>query len=146
MKTLKFILPALLFVSLVFSVSAQSELSMGKSSKMVMDDLCFYCPCANDGAGEMLCGKVLFHVVMNGNKIHWNVIGTKLTGSITGAKYTLSNVNNYDMESGEVHFTVRTKGPGGLTTFITVVGKAELDWNSYGAHPLEGGSMFFMCR
>jgi len=99
---------------------AQSEKNMGKSVKW-SQEMCFPCPCANDGEGEFLCGKVTFHVVVNDNVEHWNIIGAKLVGDISGEKYNFSRSSMYKPETGELVLNVRTKGKNGLVTFWNIM-------------------------
>jgi len=116
---------ALLFF-VAMSSNAQSVMNMGKSS-METIDMCFPCPCANDGEGEWLCGTIMFHVVVNDNVEHWNIIGAKLEGNITGQKYTFSRTSVFKPETGELVLNVRTKGENGLVTFWQIIGEAVYD-------------------
>lgn len=136
----------LVFVAMVCFISmntfAQSETNMGKSV-MWTQDMCFPCPCANGGEGEWLCGSVTFHVVINDNVEHWNIIGGKLEGDTTGEKYNFSRSSMYKPETGELVLNVRTKGKKGLVTFWQIIGEAEFD-GEY--HALNGDDVKFYCK
>ncbi len=144
MKTLKFLMASfILFGFAVTNVDAQSLNSQSKSFKWEQE-MCFPCPCANDGQGEFLCGTIMFHVVENGNVIHWNIIGGNLVGDITGRKYTFSRTSTYKPETGELVLNVRTKNQKGLVTYFQINGIASFDGNEY--HALDGEDVKFFCR
>lgn len=144
MKNLKLLFASLIVLCFVATnLEAQSLKSQSKSIKWE-EEMCFPCPCANDGQGEWLCGTVMFHVVENDNIIHWNIIGGKLEGDITGRKYTFSRTSTYKPNTGELVLNVRTKNQKGLVTFFQINGEASFDGNEY--HALNGEDVKFYCR
>jgi len=113
------------------------------------EPFCFYCPCANDGNGEWLCGTIVLHIALNSKVEHWNMKGNKLEGSETGKIYHFvrtENVKWNDDGSAEVVMNVRTIGEGGLTTYWQIVGTATIpEW--YGDwFPSEPTFETFYCR
>lgn len=97
----------------------------GKSSKFEWgteeEPFCFWCPCANDGMGEFLCGTIEVHMLANSKSEHWNMKGKKLVGSETGRIYRFSRTETYKYESGEMVLNVRTIGENGLVTYWQIV-------------------------
>lgn len=144
MKKFKVLLASLIVLCFfATNLEAQSLKSLSKSIKWEQE-MCFPCPCANDGQGELLCGTIMFHVVDNGNVIHWNIIGGKLEGLDSGLKYTFSRTSTYKPETGELVLNVRTKGKNGLVTFWQIIGEASFDGEEYDA--LNGEDVKFYCR
>ncbi len=127
MKTLKSIL-ALLIVGGFCSMTAMAQ-NNGKSSQETWgseaEPFCFWCPCANDGLGEFLCGIIEVKVVGNSKTEHWNIKGKKLVGSESGKIYRFSRTENIKLETGEIIITVRTTGENGLVTYYQLVANNE---------------------
>ena len=127
MKTFKSILTLFIvagFCSL--NVMAQNN---GKSSKETWgtetEPFCFWCPCANDGQGELLCGTLEVKVVKNSKTEHWNMKGKKLVGSETGQIYRFTRTETTRLQTGEIVLNVRTTGDNGLVTYWQLVGSYE---------------------
>jgi len=122
MKTFKTILALFMLVSLC-SINTMAQ-NNGKSSKFEWgtetEPLCFWCPCANDGLGEFLCGTLKVNMVANSKTEHWNMKG-KLVGSESGRIYRFSRTETIKVESGEWVLNMRTIGENGLVTYWQIV-------------------------
>ena len=127
MKTFKSIV-ALLIVAGFCSMNVIAQ-NNGKSIKYTQgtetEPFCFWCPCANDGLGEYLCGIVEFKVVKNAKTEHWNIKGKKLIGSESGKIYRFSRTETTRFHTGEIVLNVRTTGENGLVTYWQLVGNYE---------------------
>ena len=127
MKTFKSIL-VLIIVSGFCSLNTMAQ-NNGKSSQETWgtdtEPFCFWCPCANDGFGEFLCGTIEVKTVENVKTEHWNIKGKKLVGSETGKIYRFSRTENISLETGEMVITIRTTGENGLVTYYQLVGNYE---------------------
>ncbi len=128
MKTFKSLL-ALMIVTGFFSMNLMAQ-NNGKSSKFEWgteeEPFCFWCPCANDGVGEFLCGTVVFHQVVNKKIEHWNMKGNKLVGSETGQIYRFVRTETSKLGTDKIVLNVRTIGENGLVTYW----KLEGDWET----------------
>lgn len=141
MKTFKFLMATFIVVFLVsMNTYAQSK------SVIWQTDMCFFCPCANDAQGEMLCGTLIFHVVENNSIVRWNIIGGTLTGETTGKTYHFSRTSTFDPETGKLVLNVRTKGEGGLVTFWQIVGEGVYDEAFDEYFPVMEEDQKFFCR
>ena len=144
MKNLKILLAVVIVFCFVATKTEAQNLKSQLISLKWEQEMCFPCPCANDGEGELLCGTIMFHLVENDKVIHWNIIGGKLEGNITGRKYTFSRTSTYKPETGELVLKVRTKNQNGLVTFFQINGEASFDGNEY--HALTAEDVKFYCR
>lgn len=127
MKIFKSVLALIIMVSFCStSMMAQnSKKSVKYSWGTVEEPFCFWCPCANDGEGEYLCGTVVFHEVVNSKIAHMNMKGNKLIGSESGRTYTFIRTDNTKLKLGKIVINVRTIGDNGLVTYWQVVGDFE---------------------
>lgn len=127
MKTFKSLL-ALIIVAAFCSMNVLAQ-DNKKSTKFEWgteeQPFCFWCPCANDGAGEFLCGTVVFHQLVNSKIEHWNMKGNKLLGSETGSIYRFVRTETFKNKTGKIVLNMRTTGENGLITYWQLVGDLE---------------------
>ena len=122
MKTSRIVTLILLVLSFGLGTTAAQDQEPDKKYTWGSQEspFCFWCPCANNGQGEWLCGVITFHETLNKNGHHLKIQANKLEGSETGWTYRISNVQFTSFKKGTFTMTIRTTGKGGLVTYVTM--------------------------
>ena len=131
MKTFKLLIAGLVVFAFLFTTNVNAQEKWGNSGKVEAVDFEFFCSCANDGAGEMIKGTIVFQTIENSKFEKSIVKGKSLVGQTTGNIYNFNRTETFNPETGRLVMNTRNVSKKtGLVTYWQIIGEAE--WFDYG--------------